>query len=149
MAQDGEWVEIPAGLCQLAKEIERIPTPEGQLKLRLSEAGDCFVVYQETRRAVDGVLLRKQLVTTWDIRQGPPGDSWVDHIRRVCRPGYDLTGEVAKLEEQSRRERHRKLAERAGEMAGPLLHAMRKDLQLHTDRAFVSRDIVLPAGVGH
>lgn len=146
-ARDGTWHEIPAGLCQLAKEIEGIPAPEGKLKLRLSEAGACLVVYQETVRASDGALMRKQLVTTWSLHDGPPGSAWVEHIKKVANLSYDLNGELDILDAQARRDRDHELAEQAGEMAAPLLHAMRKDLQLHTDRAFISRDIVLPAGV--
>lgn len=147
MMNDGQLVEIPAGLCQLAKEIEDIPVAEGTLRLRLSEVGECLVVYQEVRRAVDDALLRKQLVTTWDIRQGPPGSAWLDRIRKVTSDSYDLAGELDRLDERARRDNAHRLAEDAGEMAGPLLHAMRKDRGYHTDRAFISRDIVLPAGV--
>lgn len=124
-ARDGRIVEIEPAVSEVAKQIHEI-NPE--LKLRFSEAGECWIVYQERRRSVDGKLLSKHVVTTWDANEGPVDSGLVERVRRISAPDYDAAAEMEKIEAEYRRDRERRDADRLGELATRVHHGLRKDL---------------------
>lgn len=144
---DGRVIEIEPALSHVAKQLDEIELPriEGmsnKLKLRYSEAGDIFVVYQEQRRSVDGALVMKQIVTTWDCATAGPADTaLVERVRKVVHPSYDAGAEAERLDRAADAASWKRFEQEVGLFAEPLQHALKKDLGLTGGRAFVPRDI--------
>lgn len=147
MLNDGRVVEIDPRVSHVAKEIDelgrQLPAAEGtkqELKLRFSESGECFVVYQEVRRSVDGKLVTKQLVTTWDANDGPADSGLVERVRKVTHPSYDAAAEAERLDRDADKAMWDRFEQGVGENAGVVHFGLRKDKGV-TDRIFVPRGI--------
>lgn len=145
-ARDGHLVEVAPELCQIAKELSEIQLPtdigiDSTLKLRVNDREGVFIVYQERRRSVDGELLSKGLVTTWNCKEaGPVTGRLVDRVKLVCSGHYDLAAELARMDAAEERDREHRLEEQIGAQAEVLQHALLKDKGLKR-RAFIPRGI--------
>jgi len=114
MMKDGRVLEIDDDVSGIAKQLAEI---HPSLKLRWSEPGEYFVVFQETEEG-------RHLVTTsltCDQRL-------VDRLREVTAEGYDLAYEIEKREAEAKAVHEAKISDQVGEVGERLAHAIRADL---------------------
>src|SRR5690349_6511970 len=86
MSREGHLVEIAPEVSQVAKDLQEL---DPEFRLRWSERGNCFIVYQVRQRAVDGKILGKHVVTTWDASQGPVDGGLIERVKMIMDPRYD------------------------------------------------------------
>lgn len=125
-AADGRIVTIDSDVGDIARQLHEI---DAGLKLRYSEAGDCYIVYHVTERAGETV---EHLVTTaqeLDARI-------VERIQKIARPGYDFLAEIERLDAAADRAFEARQADKIGDASERLVHAFRKDLGAK-NRAFL------------
>lgn len=119
----GHLVLIEEDVQDIARDLQRI---DPSLFLFFSPDEEFWVVMQK-------VGDEEQLVTTTrDLDR-----RLVDRVRQVCSPGYDLIGELERLEAQAERDADHARRESLGDGAERLAHALRKDLGLDNSRAFI------------
>jgi hypothetical protein len=142
VAADGRLVTITADAGGVAEGIRRL---DACLRLRYSEAGDCWIVYRVHRNGEpcpdDDPERTEELVLTAQECDHRIVDR-LEFIDSEGRGGYDY----AKALEQGRKDRERQergaFRERIGETAELAAHALRKDLgERYRGRTFVPRDI--------
>lgn len=114
----GEMVEIEADVLDIVKQIREI---HPDLRVRYSEAGDYFVVYQILQENGHEKL---QLVTTAQELDG----RLVTRIRKVTSPQYDLAKELEENEAALMKQHRHEQREKIGEVSERLMHALRKDM---------------------
>ena len=141
-AADGRLVTITADAGGVAENLRRL---DPCLRLRYSEAGDCWIVYRvhrngEACRDDDPDRTEELVLTAQECDQRII--SRLEFIDPQGRGGYDYADalEQARLD----RERNERLSfrERMGETAEQAAHALRKDMgERYRGRTFVPRDI--------
>lgn len=136
-------VSISADAGGVAEDLKRI---DAGLKVRFAESGNppFWAVYHESD---DGRTT--ELVLTAQAHQTPSG-VWagldgriVDRVREIDaqgRSGYDFAAELQKHNQAVTKGARSRFHEKVGEAAGPLAHALRKDLGIKT-RAFISKEV--------
>jgi hypothetical protein len=126
-ARGGEFVEITDDVQGVANALHEL---DPDLRLRWSEAGGYFVVYQITEKPGGGT--RKNVVLTAQELD----HRIVKRVELVISDDYNYADELDKLDaENDRQHRHRQY-EQCGDVGERLAHAIKKDLQAQT-RIFV------------
>jgi hypothetical protein len=123
----GRLVEVDDDIFDLAKRLHEIDTSLG---LDWNDAGGYFRVTQALENGQTHVVLTCQELTP----------EVIERVRLVVSTGYDLVGELDRLDRERERESARRLSEKTGVLGERLHHALRKDLAVK-DRIF------LPPGV--
>src|SRR5580704_855797 len=132
--QDGRLVTITADAGGVADAIERL---DPCLRLRYSEASDCWVVYRVHRhgwpcRDDDPERTEELVLTAQDCDQRIV--KRLEFIDSQGRSGYDYAAELEKSALRARDLARRDRMERAGDVAERAAHALRKDLGLGSYR---------------
>lgn len=125
--RDGRMVEIEADVCNVAQDLRDI---KPSLRLRWSEAGGYFVVYDSIELS-DGSVVEHLVLTAQQLDQ-----RIVKEVRKAAGPGYDLVAEMEADDRRIDRERAHAEAERLGNAAERLWHALRQDVGA-SDRMYV------------
>jgi hypothetical protein len=137
-AQDGRMVLISADAGGVAEDLRRI---DPCLKVRFAEAArpPCWIVRYES---VDG--RETYLVDSFRAYQNRSG-VWegldqriVRRMRKIAHDDYDFAGELQKHNAKVTADRRAAFREKVGEAAGPLAHALRRDLGIK-NRAFIPK----------
>lgn len=129
-ALQGGMVEIHSDVTEVAQRLVEI---DPSLRLRFSEAQGVFVVFEVQQRP-DGSEEEHLVTTSRECDQ-----RLVNRILELSDPAYDFAGELERLEEQAEKDNEHAYRERTGETVERLRHAMRKDLGINTDRAFIPK----------
>lgn len=125
--RDGRMVEITADVCNVAQDLREI---RPNLRVCWSDAGNYFVVY-EIEELADGQVKQSMVTTAQQLDQ-----RLVNEVRRIASENYDLVDELDKLDRKIERDQVHAQAERVGEAAELLHHAIRQDFG-STDRIYV------------
>jgi hypothetical protein len=127
-AQDGRMIVIDDDVLGVAQQLKEI---DENLRLRYSEAGDFFVIYQESEDGVHQHLV----LTSQDLNP-----QVVERVRQISSAAYDYVTELDRRDAEVDRARDHQFREQTGDVAERLSFAIRKDLGL-TDRAFVGKGV--------
>jgi hypothetical protein len=114
-AKDGRMVMIDDDVLNIARDLNQI---DENLKLRYSEEGEYFVVYQILPTGDQQLVLTSQ-----DLNP-----QIVERIRQIGHSSYDYAKELEKQDAQAERDRLHANRERDGEVSERLAHAVRRDL---------------------
>lgn len=150
MAADGRVYEISAESSAVAADLEKI---DAGLRVRFSESGKCYVVFHRHHPGCPhngtGGPGSEYLVRSVQAQQGSTGvwtgldQRLVDRIRFIHphgRSGYDYAAELERSATDGIRQRKQQFAEKMGEAAEQIGHALRKDLgERYRGRAFITR----------
>jgi hypothetical protein len=116
---NGRWVEVDADVGSVALQVKELADQLGvELHLRVSEVTGIFKVVQVMPGG------EEQLVTSAQECDG----RLVDRLREVTSPSYDLAADADKLEQDKLRQFEHEQAEKVGDVAERLAHALRTDL---------------------
>ena len=115
-ARDGRMVVVDDDVLGVARQLREIDT---SLRLRYSEAGNYWVVYQEIE---ENGAKRMHLVLT--SRELTP--AIVKRVQQIAHPSYNAADEADRLDREARKERERKLSEALGDAGERLHHAFGK-----------------------
>jgi hypothetical protein len=133
-------VLISADAGGVAEDLRRI---DPCLKVRLAESGNppFWAVRYESDDGRDTYL-----VDTFQAHQNRSG-VWegldqrvVRRMEKISHQSYDFAAELQKHNQAVAKQGRSKFHEKIGEAAGPLAHALRKDLGIK-NRAFISKEI--------
>jgi hypothetical protein len=113
--RDGRMIAIEDDVLDVAKQLTAI---DKDLRLRWSESGEYFVVYQL-------VGDREKLVLT-STELNP---QIVERVRQIARPGYDFGAELERMDAEAEKDKEHRFHEDVGERSELLAHTLRKDLQ--------------------
>lgn len=126
-ARHGRMVRLDDDVQSVARDLRDI---DANLHLDYSEEGETFIVTHEPEPGEEYLVLAT-----------PNLDQRIVHeIRFIMSPGYDYVDELDKLEDAAHRARDHEFAEKVGERAEHLAHALRRDLGL-------KRGIIVPREV--
>lgn len=115
MGKNGRVVEIDNDVLGIAKQLLEI---HPSLRLRYSEAGEYFVVYQ----ILEGG--KQHMVTTALELDG----RLLDRVREVASEGYDFLSEIERREAKVQADHDHRIREQIGEGGERLAHAIRADM---------------------
>lgn len=127
-APDGRMVVVDDDVLGIAQQLKEI---DPSLCLRYSEAGEYFVIYQQSDDGVHQHLI----LTSQDLNP-----QVVERVRQIGSEHYDYMKELEAQDAAVERARDHAFSEKTGEVAERLSFAIRKDLGLLTDRAFVTKE---------
>lgn len=128
--QDGRMVEVSDDVANVAQDLRAL---NPAFRLRYSEAGQHFVVYQVVH--LPNGSTDEHLVTT--AQECDP--RLVRRVEEIMAPGYDLAVELDKADREAERRHEHEQAEALGPAAERMAHAMRRDLGVQK-RIFVPGD---------
>lgn len=123
--KDGKFVTIDDDVLDIARDLKKI---DENLRLRWSEAGEYFVVYEMLPDGSEGLVLTSTELTP----------AILDRIREIGHSSYNYAKELDEHDKQVEREFDHGVSERIGPVAERLAHAVRKDLGV-TNRAFFKK----------
>lgn len=126
-ARGGRYVLIEEDVGSVVAQIQEI---DATLRVRYSEAGGFFVVYQVTD---DG----EKLVTTAQELDG----RLVQRLQEIAHPEYDYVAELEAKEDAADRARDERFSEQVGEIGERMAWAMRRDTSGITGHMRVPRDV--------
>lgn len=119
----GKTVWIDPATSEWAYKLSQI---HPSLKLEVNEDENVFII-----KAVEGN--REYLVTTTlDL-----DDRFLRRVQEVVSDGYNFMAELEIVEKQAKRDFERKQDDITGDACERLAHAIRKELGLNKDRAFI------------
>jgi hypothetical protein len=124
--RDGRMVAIDDDVAGIAAQLLEI---DPSLRLRWSESGEYFVVYQDLGST-------QHLVTTAQELDG----RLLQRVLQVTHPDFDFAAEVDRVDAEADREAARRFSEGVGERGERLAHAIRKDMGF-TSRVVVPKDV--------
>jgi hypothetical protein len=119
----GRMVLIDDDVCGIAAQLLEI---DPSLRLRWSEAGEYFVVYQQIDEHT------RHLVTTAQELDG----RLLQRVLKITHPDFDFAAEVDRIDAEADAAIEHRFHEGVGERGERLAHAVRKDMGF-TNRAFV------------
>jgi hypothetical protein len=120
--RDGRMIEVGEDVLNVAKQLRDF---DDSLRLRWSEGGEYFVVYQ----LIDD--REKLVLTCTDLNP-----QIVERVRQIARPEYDFAAELDRMDAQAEKDKEHRFHEDLGERGERLAYALRKDLQAK-NRVFV------------
>jgi hypothetical protein len=126
--RDGRSVLIEEDVFDVARQLKAI---DHSLRLRWSESGEHFVVYQ----LLESEDVEKLVLTAKELSPGI-----VERVRQITHPSYDYVGEIDRMDKQAEKDKDDRFKEQTGEVGERLAHAVRKDLGA-TNKAFVKREV--------
>lgn len=124
----GRLVAVEGDVQNVANDLHAI---DKGLRLAYDPDQDYYVVHH--LRVLGDGSVEEHLVTTARACD----QRLVERVREISLPGYSYAEELEKMEAAAKRARDRDFSERVGPAAERLRHALRKDLGLGGDRAFV------------
>ncbi len=125
-SKDGRNVLIEDDVLDVAKRLAEI---DPDLRLRWSERGEHFTVYQQLGDTEKLVLTSKEMTP-----------AIVERIRQIAHPSYDFAGELDRMDDQADKDADHAFAEKVGPYGERMAHAIRKDTE-HKGKVFLPRDI--------
>lgn len=124
--RDGRMIAIDNDVLDVAKQLYAF---DDSLRLRWSEAGEHFVVYQCVGDVEKLVLTSREL-----------DPQIIERVRKIAHPSYDFGAELDRIDAEAEKEKEHRFREQVGERGEVLAHALRKDLQ-------AKNKIIVPRGV--
>lgn len=123
VAAGDDWVVVNDDIGGIAKELREL---DSRLHLRHNLGQNYYAIYAKEKGTEYLVGTYKSLDRRVTRR-----------IREIMHPSYDFVKEGEELEDQREREHNWKMDQIHGENAERLAYALRKDLGLNKDRAFI------------
>lgn len=124
--RDGRMIAIDEDVLDIAMRLQEI---DDSLRLRWSESGEYFVVYQLIG---DG---EKLVLTSTELTP-----QIIERVRKIAHPEYDFGAELDQMDAQAEKDKDHRFHEQVGERGEVLAHALRKDLQAK-NKIIVPRDV--------
>lgn len=125
--KNGRLVEVDSDIFDVARRLHEIDTSLG---LDWNDTAGYFRITQTLEDGSKHVVLTC-LELTPEV---------IERVRKIASPGYDLVGELERIDQEGQRDRERRLSEETGLLGERLHHAIRKDTQ-------AKNRIYLPRGV--
>ena len=136
--RDGKIHIIEADAGGVAEGLKRL---DSRLHLRYSEKGDFYVVYCREEHEQEGT---GHLVGTFQECDQRIVKSIEETMYKWKQPGFDFGKELEEMDDKAEKEADHASLEATGEYAERLAFALRKDLNLNNDQAFIGREV--PSG---
>jgi hypothetical protein len=113
-ARGGQFVAIEDDVANVARDLHAL---DPSLRLRFSEAGGYFVVYQDLGEGKENIVTTAQELDQRIVKR----------VEEVMQPSYDYAAELAAQDAKAEADAQERFNEQVGEIGERLFHAARRD----------------------
>jgi hypothetical protein len=125
---DGDWLHIEDDVQNVANTLHDI---DERLILKCNPIQGVYVIF--ARERINGHIKEYIVTTATSLDQ-----RLIKRIEKITDPDYNFVEDMEKYQEEADKETEYAFDQKMGENAERLAHAIRKELGLTNDRAFIS-----------